>query len=258
MQDLNVVTVQANQVWEDKAANLTNYERLLKNVEAADLIILPEMFQTGFTMNSASLAEKMDGESVAWLKKLASEKQAAVYTSLIIEENGGFFNRGIFVKPDGELSVYDKRHLFGLASEDHFFSAGKNKTIVNYKGWNINLQVCYDLRFPENCRNREIDGKPEYDLLLYVANWPERRVKHWSALLLARAIENQSYVVGVNRVGTDANDLNYNGSTVVVNALGEIISNHSDNSESVGHTLLYAGELRETRIKLPFLKDVDF
>jgi len=257
MQDLKVATVQANQVWEDKDVNFANYERLLKNLTGVDLIVLPEMFQTGFTMNSASLAEKMDGKSIAWLQKLASEKQAAVYTSLIIEESGNFFNRGIFMKPSGEFAVYDKRHLFGLAGEDNFFSAGKNKTIVEYKGWNINLQVCYDLRFPENCRNREIEGKPEYDLLLYVANWPERRVKHWSALLLARAVENQCYVVGVNRVGTDANELNYNGSSLVITPLGEIISNHSNNSESVGHTLLYAGELRETRIKLPFLKDVD-
>ena len=200
MQDLRVATVQANQVWEDKKANFTNYERLLKDVENVDLIVLPEMFQTGFTMNSELLAETMTGESVLWLTKLAAEKNAAVYTSLIIEEHGNFFNRGVFMKPSGEFSVYDKRHLFGLAGEDQFFKAGETKTIVEYKGWRINLQVCYDLRFPENCRNSMQAGEPEFDLLLYVANWPERRIKHWSSLILARAIENQCYLIGVNRV----------------------------------------------------------
>ncbi len=258
MQDLRISTVQPNQVWEDKQANFANYERLLEDVDETDLIVFPEMFQTGFTMNSEALGETMEGESIEWLKKTARSKNAAIYTSLIIEENGNHFNRGVFMKPTGEYSVYDKRHLFGLASEDQFFKAGDVKTIVEYKGWKINLQVCYDLRFPENCRNKTVNGEPEFDLLIYVANWPERRIKHWSALILARAIENQCYVVGVNRVGVDANELNYNGSSAVINALGEIISNHSNNVESVEHTLLYASDLKETRIKLPFLKDVKF
>src|SRR6218665_1168149 len=252
MQDLSVLTVQANQIWENKEKNFENYERLLADVAVADLILLPEMFQTGFTMNSAELAESMEQESLLWLKKMSEKKKAAIYTSLIIKDNERYFNRGIFMKPNGEYSIYDKRHLFGLAGEDKYFTAGSQKTIVEYLGWKINLQVCYDLRFPENSRNRMINDQAEFDLLLYVANWPERRIQHWSSLLLARAIENQCYVIGVNRVGLDANNLNYNGKSVVIRPIGEIISNHLENSESVEHTLLNASDLKETRLKLPF------
>lgn len=258
MQNLKVATVQPNQLWEDKRGNFENYERLLTDLKEVDLIVLPEMFQTGFTMNSETLAEEISGESLTWLKKIATEKNAAVYASLIIKENNEFYNRGVFVLPNHEVHTYNKRHLFGMAGEDQHFKAGNSKTIVEYKGWKINLQVCYDLRFPENARNRMVDGVPEYDALIYVANWPERRINHWNNLLIARAIENQSFVIGVNRVGVDAQQLNYNGCSAVINPMGEIISNHSKNVESVEYTVLEIDILNEVRNKLPFLKDVVF
>ena len=256
MQDLRVTLVQANQVWEDKPANFKNYERLLENCEPTDLIVLPEMFQTAFSMNSAVLAEDMQsGESLSWLKQQAKKHDSAFYTSLIISENGTCYNRGVFVLPSGEVEVYDKRHRFAMAGEDQFFSAGKTEKIVEYKSWKINLQICYDLRFPENVRNVEINGTPKYDLILYVANWPERRISHWKALLQARAIENQSYVIGVNRVGTDALELNYSGESAVYNPLGDKISNLSINQESISQNVLSFNFLEEVRLKLPFLRD---
>lgn len=256
MHDLKVTLVQANQVWENKMANFKNYEGLLDNCGPTDLIVLPEMFQTAFSMNSAVLAEEMEsGESISWLKQQAKKHNAAFYTSLIISENGSYYNRGLFVYPSGEIVIYDKRHRFAMAGEDQFFSAGKTEQIVEYKGWKINLQICYDLRFPENVRNVEINGTPKYDLIIYVANWPERRVSHWKALLQARAIENQSYVIGVNRVGTDDLGLNYSGESAIYNALGDKISNLSINEESISQNVLSFNSLEEVRLKLPFLRD---
>lgn len=256
MQDLRVTMVQANQVWENKTANFENYERLLAQAGPTDLIVLPEMFQTSFSMNSETLAEKMEsGESITWLKEQAKKHNSAFYTSLIISENNTYYNRGVFVYPSGELEVYDKRYRFAMAGEDQFFSAGKEEKIVEYKGWKINLQICYDLRFPENVRNVEVNGTPKYDIIIYVANWPERRISHWKALLQARAIENQSYVIGVNRVGTDALELNYCGESAIYNALGDKISNLSTNEESISENVLSFKSLEETRVKLPFLRD---
>jgi omega-amidase len=259
MQDLRISLVQANQIWEDKSANLRHYEELLGNMkEPTDLILLPEMFQTGFSMNTIGLAEKMeDSSSISWLKQQAKEKNAAFYTSLIIAENGNYYNRGVFVEPNGKITSYDKRKLFGMADESTFFTAGSKEVIVNYLGWKINLQICYDLRFPENIRNGEIEEQPIYDLLLYVANWPERRIHHWSTLLPARAIENQCYVAGLNRVGADNLGLIYNGQSKIINLLGEEISNLCNN-ESVYTLSISYSELNELRVKLPFLRDSDY
>jgi predicted amidohydrolase len=258
MQDLRITLVQANQVWENKAANLKHYEELLKRAGETDLILLPEMFQTGFSMNASVLAEKMeDSAGISWLKQQAKEKNAAFYTSLIIEEEGKYFNRGVFVEPDGKLTVYDKRKLFGMAEESVHFTAGTKEVIVDYLGWKINLQVCYDLRFPENIRNGELDGEPAYDLLLYVANWPERRIHHWSTLLPARAIENQCYVAGVNRVGTDDSGLSYSGQSKLFNLLGEELSNLLDSESVITETVSY-DELVQLRKKLPFLRDSNY
>ena len=223
MQSLNVTLVQANQEWEDKIANLTKYDALLKDVNT-DLIVLPEMFQTGFSMNVESLSEDLNNSSsLQWLKNKAQKLDAAIYTSLIAREDEAFYNRGVFVFPNGDVDYYDKRKTFTLAGEHNHFHSGEKKVIVNYKGWRIMLQICYDLRFPEICRNGiDSEGKPQYDALVYVANWPEKRVAHWNALLKARAIENQCYVLGVNRVGVDGTGLNYNGCTQVVNALGDV------------------------------------
>ena len=181
MQDLKITLVQANQVWEDKKENYTNYSSLLKSVET-DLIVLPEMFNTAFSMNVDELAEDwQDSSSIKWLKDLSKAKNAAVFTSLIIKDNNKFHNRGVFIVPTGEIKHYDKRKSFGLANEDRLLTAGKNEVIVSYKNWKINLQICYDLRFPELIRNRIEDELAAYDLLLYVANWPEKRINHWDA-----------------------------------------------------------------------------
>lgn len=259
MRNLKVTLVQASQSWEDKTANLAHFSHLLEQVEKTDLILLPEMFHTAFTMNGEQLAETMD-QSMAldWLRNLAAEKQAAVYTSFIAREADKLFNRGIFMRPSGEYTIYDKRKTFGLAGEDKIYSAGKHECIVEYLGWKINLQICYDLRFPENIRNGiGEDGMARYDLLLYVANWPQRRSTHWKALLQARAIENQCYVVAVNRVGEDANQLTYSGDSMVVNASGEILR-HLTETEAISDNDLSLAELREFRQRLPFLNDSDY
>jgi omega-amidase len=255
MRDLRITLVQANQIWEDKQANLNHFEQLIAEVET-DLLVFPEMFHTGFSMNPEKLAERMmDSQGLTWLKRIAAEKNAACYTSLIIEENNCYFNRGVFVEPSGKITSYDKRKCFGLAGEDMIFSAGNSSTIVDYNGWKINLQICYDLRFPEICRNEIKDETALYDVLIYVANWPERRKHHWNSLLIGRAIENQCVVIGVNRVGTDANSLSYSGNSVVINALGEITATTNENEEQIVTSFISKESLLETREKLPFLKD---
>lgn len=256
MQDLRVTLVQTEQFWEDKEKNLNHFTELLANIEATDLIILPEMFHTGFSMNAESLAETMDNSiGIDWLKEKAIQKNAALYTSLIIKENNKFYNRGIFIEPDGKITTYDKRKTFGLAGEDKIYQAGDEKVIVNYKGWNIQLQICYDLRFPEISRNKIVRDQPLYDLLIYVANWPEKRNEHWKSLLQARAIENQSYVIGINRIGKDENQLTYSGDSMIINALGDKKSLTPFKTE-VKQYVLKQNELIKIREKLPFLKDV--
>lgn len=255
MEKLIVSLVQANQIWEDKAANYQNYNRLLENIPSTDLVLLPEMFSTGFSMNASNLAEEMESSTaIEWLKQVSLAKNTAIYTSLIIKENGNFYNRGVFVAQGEVVAHYDKRKTFGLAGEDKIYAAGHASVIVNYKGWNIRLQICYDLRFPEIALNKITDGQPEYDLLLYVANWPERRNVHWNSLLPARAIENQCFLAGVNRVGTDANGLTYSGNSVVYDLLGQQLS-YSEHQEQVLTCELSKKELQEYREKLPFLKD---
>jgi predicted amidohydrolase len=254
MQDLKVTLVQANQIWEDKNANFSNYLRLIDTInEPTDLIVFPEMFDTGFSMN-VDLAEDWNlNTSVKFLVDLTADKQFAIYTSLMVKDNNNFFNRGVFVYPSGEISFYDKRKSFGLGGEDKFYTAGNKEKIVTYKGWKINLQICYDLRFPEIARNYEVNGIPKYDLLLYVANWPSKRAEHWKTLLKARAIENQSYVIGVNRVGRDDNSLIYAGNSSCIDQLGQIFCDLED--ETVFTTTLSISTLYNTRTNLPFLKD---
>lgn len=259
MQDLKVAIVQANQVWENKNANLAHFENLLESVnkKQVDLIILPEMFHTGFSMSSKMLAEEMENSlGLNWLSNIAFKKNAAVFTSLIIKEGDSYFNRGIFIYPDGKVITYDKRKLFSLANEDKFYTAGNKKVIIDFKGWKIQLQICYDLRFPEISRNDiDIQRNPHYDLLIYVANWPEKRKHHWKSLLLARAIENQCYVIGVNRVGTDGNGLNYSGDSCSIDPLGEEISCNS-NTEQLLFVTISQETLSKVRQSLPFLKDI--
>lgn len=255
MQDLRITRVQANQVWEDKAANFSNYTRLLQEVDT-DLIVLPEMFQTGFSMNTEALGESMENsESIDWLKELAREKNAAVYTSLIIVENGQAYNRGVFVKPDLSIQYYDKRKTFGLAGEDKHFASGTNEVIVEYQGWKLQLQICYDLRFPEIVRNRTTSNQSfAYDVILYVANWPAKRNLHWKTLLRARAIENQCFVIGVNRVGEDKLGLSYTGDSLLIDALGNEQQMNA-NQEAIVTNTINMDELLKIREALPFLRD---
>ncbi len=254
MQDLAITLVQPNQLWEDVRGNLDNYERLLTNENQSNLIVLPELFQTSFTMNTL-LAEQMSGNSIQWLLQLSKQKSAAIYTSLIIEENGAFYNRGVFVQPNGLIECYDKRKTFGLAKEGDHFTSGNAEQIVNYKGWKLQLQICYDLRFPELVRNRISDsGEAAYDVILYVANWPEKRSNHWKSLLNARAIENQSFVIGVNRIGIDGNKHSYSGDSCLTDALGTT-TGLSPNKEQVKTVVIKHRELAEIREMLPFLKD---
>lgn len=253
MQNLNITLVQANQVWEDPQANYANYERLLHSVET-DLIVLPEMFQTGFSMNT-SLAEPFENSpSLRWLLKMAAEKNAAIYTSLMILEDGNCYNRGVFVLSDGQIHHYDKRKTFGLAGEDKHFERGTQARIVPYKGWNFQLQICYDLRFPEIVRNRISNQSTAYDVILYVANWPEKRAVHWNTLLQARAIENQCFVVGVNRVGKDSNGFDYSGDSTLIDALG-LETRLNSGQEEIRTFVMNKPDLVKIREKLPFLKD---
>ena len=258
MQDLKVTLVQANQVWEDKKENMRHFEELLAEVEETDIIVLPEMFHTGFTMHAKKFAEEMKKSSaISWLQSMAAKKNAAIYTSFIAKEDDYYFNRGVFVEPSGKYTHYDKRKLFTLAGEEKVFKAGHVKTRMHYKGWKIQLQICYDLRFPEITRNGLQDHKSaKFDALLYVANWPEKRNTHWKALLTARAIENQCYVVGVNRVGEDGKGLTYSGDSAVINSYGETIGKVKAHKERVKTVVLSSDHLTEVRTQLQFLKDI--
>lgn len=250
MDNLRLTLVQADLRWEDSLANLGHFENLLKRIEwPTDLIILPEMFSTGFSMNSQRLAESMGGQTIQWMKSKAAHFQSAVMGSVIIKEGESYFNRLIFMQPDGNFSTYDKKHLFSLATEDEHYKAGTKRLIEYVKDWKICPLICYDLRFPEWARNRE-----EYDVLVFVANWPKPRRNHWKTLLAARAVENQCYVAAVNRVGKDGNNLDYSGDSGVYDFNGQIVEEKSE-EEAVFSLVLKKEPLIEFRKKLPFLKD---
>jgi len=250
--DINVTLVQSDLVWEDISANLVHFSEKLDQIkEQTDLIILPEMFTTGFSMHPNKFAEKMNGTTIQWMKTYASKLDAVITGSLIIEENGSYFNRGVWAQADGEIKYYDKKHLFNLAGEGKCYAAGSKRIITKIKGWKICPLICYDLRFPGWSRN-----KNDYDLLVYMANWPEPRREHWSTLLRARAIENQCYTIGVNRVGIDGKGHNYTGDSALIDPLGRTIIDIST-KEFVGTSNLSMEHLRTVRQKLPFLKDQD-
>ncbi|MFD0990235.1 amidohydrolase [Mariniflexile jejuense] len=250
---LKVAIIQSDLAWESPKQNRKNFSEKIESIgKTVDVIVLPEMFATGFTMNAQTVAETMDGKTVSWMQKKAIETQAAIIGSLIILENNKYYNRLLFVKPSGTISTYDKRHTFTLAGEDKVYSAGTEKVIINYKGWKICPLVCYDLRFPVWARNVE-----NYDVLMYVANWPKPRVLAWDALLKARAIENMTYVVGVNRVGLDEAQNEYSGNSAVYDVLGNIISNIKPNKEQVEVVVLDKNHIQFYRNKLKFLDDKD-
>ncbi|HBH06740.1 MAG TPA: amidohydrolase [Flavobacteriales bacterium] len=254
MEDLRVSIVQTDLHWENPAANLEMYNDKLKSLAGkTDLIVLPEMFATGFSMKPEAFAEKPeDSKAVKWLMKTSSDLQCCITGSLIIQENEKYFNRLFWVDKGTVVGSYDKRHLFTLAGEEKHYSAGNHHLMVELKGWKVLPLICYDLRFPVWSRNT-ID----YDLVIYVANWPERRSYPWSQLLRARAIENMAYVVGLNRVGYDGNEVFHSGDSAVINAVGEVVLEFEKGAETTSTQELSIEHLRQTRKKFGFLNDRD-
>ena len=249
---LSIHLIQFDLAWENKEVNIKTIQSEIEKLpDSADLVILPEMFSTGFTMKPELVAETMTGKTVEWMKEMAARFEIALVGSIVIEEDEKFYNRLLFVTKDGVLETYDKRHLFSYASEDTVYTAGSARKIISYKGWNICLQICYDLRFPVFIRNHG-----EYDLLLFVANWPESRVIAWDALLKARAIENICFVAGVNRVGHDTHEYYHNGHSQLINYLGEYLIHPQEQSGSFQYTIEMQ-DLIDTRKKLGFLNDAD-
>jgi omega-amidase len=249
---MKLALIQSSLFWENPEMNRKKLgEKINSIAEEVDLIVLPEMFTSGFTMQPNAVAETMQGETITWLKNLAEAKNAVITGSLVITENGDFYNRLLFVFPTGEIQFYDKRHLFTLAGENEVYTAGNNKLIIEYKGWKICPLICYDLRFPVFSRNVE-----EYDLLIYVASWPKTRINAWDSLLKARAIENMSYTIGVNRIGEDANNFQYNGHSQVIDFMGDYLLEPID-TKGVFIVELRKTELLLARKKFNFLNDQD-
>lgn len=251
---LNIALIQSHLTWENPIQNRAVFEQKINSIDTrVDLIILPEMFTTGFTMNATEVAETMGGETVSWLRKLAKEKNCAIAGSIIINEDGNYYNRFLFIRPDGTLEKYDKHQLFTLAKEQEVFTAGQEEVIIDYLGWKIKLQICYDLRFPIWARNTL-----GYDVLIYVASWPKPRVNAWDTLLKARAIENMSYCIGVNRVGLDGKGYEYNGHSAVYDVLGNsVLDKNPIEEEAILYATLDKSHIQKTREKLPFLEDRD-
>ena len=259
--ELNVVGIQADLVWENPTQNLAFFEDKINMLSKnTDLVVLPEMFTTGFTMNPENVAEEMNGLSISWMQKMATENAIAICGSLVIYErpldcdksDKKYYNRLVFVHPCGKIETYNKRHSFTLAGEDKVYTSGSDKLIVSYKGWKICPLICYDLRFPVWARNTE-----NYDLLIFMANWPVKRIKAWDTLLKARAIENMSYVIGVNRTGKDANEYVYSGNSLVLDFLGDELSVLKNNEVGVVKSTLVKTDLDNVREKLGFLNDMD-
>jgi len=270
MSTLTITLVQTNLHWEDKAANLQMLEKKINSIkEKTEVVVLPEMFSTGFSMKPELLGETMNGETVQWMKRIAAKKKIILAGSIIIAGAGQtetvrpYYNRLIWMLPSGEYGVYDKRHCFAFAGEDEHYTAGTKRLIASVKGWKINLLICYDLRFPvwarqhsPRLREKGPESKAEYEILIYVANWPERRIHAWKTLLQARAIENQCYVVGVNRVGEDGNGIHYSGESMIVDPMGEVLYCKKE-EEDIFTITLDKNHLEAARSKFPFLKDAD-
>jgi omega-amidase len=268
--DLKVTIIQTELHWESVAENLNMFsEKIAAITEKTDLIVLPEMFNTGFSMQSETLSEVMNGETVSWMIAQSKKKDAVLVGSLIIEEEGMFYNRLVWVEPNGALQTYDKCHLFRMANEHAHFTGGTERLIITYKGWRICPLVCYDLRFPVWARNKKLsvdknqapnypaDNSSAYDLLIYIANWPEVRKAPWSKLLDARAIENQCYVVGVNRVGKDGKGFSYSGNSVIINPKGETISTLPESESATETVAISLNELNNFRTVFPVGMDAD-
>jgi omega-amidase len=260
---MKITTVQTNLVWENKAANFQKFDDLMRGVSETDIIVLPEMFTTGFSMTPKSFAETIDGETFKWMLQKAKDLNAAITGSFICIENEHYYNRLLWVQPDGHYFKYDKRHLFTLARENDHYTAGDKRIIIPWRDWQVCPLICYDLRFPVWSRNTKYSPFEKsnaetgyYDLLIYVANWPQRRNHAWKSLLIARAIENQAYVVGVNRVGEDGNGVMHSGDTAVLDYTGEILLSKA-HTECLCTTILSKSKMTEFRHKFGFLSDSD-
>lgn len=257
MKDLTISLFQADLHWEEIDANLAMFEEMIWSIDQSDLIVLPEMFTTGFSMSAEKLAEPPGGKTFKWMRQMATQRQVAVTGSYMIKEAGKYYNRLYFVYPDGSSQYYDKKHLFNLADEGDAFTPGMERTIIDYKGWRIHPMICYDLRFPVWARSRKTEDQMyEYDLLLYVANWPDTRVNAWDTLLKARAIENLSYCAGVNRIGSDQAPKNYNGHSAAYSPKGDELV-FSDGESIILTATLSAEELQSYRKNFPFQADAD-
>lgn len=257
--DLRITIVQSQLHWETRDKNLEMFNKLLLGLNGkTDLIVLPEMFTTGFTMNTKALAESTPGFTLEWMQQKAVEANAAITGSIIAEEDGKYFNRLLWVNPDGSWHKYDKRHLFTMVGEDQYFIAGTERLVVEYKGWKILPLVCYDLRFPVWARNKnQSDGQPDFDVMIYVANWPEARKKPWKKLLLARAIENQAFVIAANRVGKDKKEITYSGDSAIIDPYGEYIAQSEPGVEQLLDATISYQTLSNFRKKFPVLNDGD-
>ena len=257
MSSLTLTIIQTDLVFENKAANLERLKAKIENIEQrTEIVVLPEMFTTGFSMQPALFAETMEGETVQWMKEIAETNKIIVTGSIIIEVDGKYYNRLIWMLPNGQLGYYDKHHLFAFGEEDKHYTAGNKRLIASVKGWKINLMICYDLRFPVWSRQQITETENEYDLLIYVANWPERRIHAWKTLLCARAIENQCYVAGVNRVGKDNKNIYHSGNSLVIDPLGQVLYHMAD-EEDVFTITLQKEDLDKARTQFPFWKDAD-
>ena len=255
MSSLTFTLIQTNLFWENKQANLEMLTQKIESINTkTQVVILPEMFSTGFSMQPHLFAEKMNGTTVQWMQQLAAKHKIIIAGSVMIEDEKNYYNRFIWMQPNGAFGTYDKRHCFAFANEDKHYKAGNKKTIAQVNGWKINLQICYDLRFP--VWSRQENSKDLFDVLIYVANWPTRRSNAWKSLLVARAIENQCYVIGVNRVGVDGNNIEHNGDSMVINPLGETLY-HKAFDEDIFTITLDKNLLEEVRNKFPFWKDAD-
>ncbi len=249
---LKVTLIQTYLFWEDTKKNLQNFEGKIATInQKTDLIILPETFNTSFSMNVTKLAESMQGETMAWMKRMANKMDCIITGSLLIKEKNEYYNRMVWVKPNGTVEYYNKKHLFNLSEESSLIKPGDEKVLFTLKGWNIRPIVCYDLRFPVWCRNND-----NYDLLLVVANWPEARANHWRALLMARAIENQAFVIGVNRIGEDGKHIYHSGDSMLIHPNGQILFQKID-EEDVYTVTINRDEVNKTRKLFPFLESKD-
>lgn len=250
---LTLALLQTELHWENPEANREHFSEQLSQLPlSVDLVVLPEMFTTGFSMSPARLAEPMEGPTMAWMAERAAKLDAALTGSIIIEEEGKYYNRLVWMRPDGTFDTYDKRHLFGLAGEDRAYTPGQRILHITWRGWRICPMICYDLRFPVWCRNAD-----QYDLLLFTANWPERRIAHWNTLLRARAIENQCYVAALNRVGFDGNQVWHSGDSAIIAPSGETLEHMGNGIAGNLIASLRNADLLEFRQKLPFLADRD-